>query len=172
MPCRSDYMEPSTQEQKAWTVWREDAQKVADALVYSSDVLREHILEGNFDTFTRTEIPHIGQSERYREEVKVLQARFKNLYMPPALYDSYNNRLTLLLNDYIGLDVIVVSGAKVGKSILADITNDQIKHREDDLRRLMKTFADSGDRVRLKKVLDADNTKPLEPQLGFSPDDF
>jgi hypothetical protein len=54
----------------------------------------------------------------------------------------------------------------------AHIENEQRDHRETDLRRLMKTFADSGDRERLVKVLAADNTQPLVPQLGFSPDEF
>lgn len=171
MPCRSDYMEPTEREKKAWAVWREDAQSLADRLVYSTDVLREHILAGNSDE-VRPILSHVDKSNYYRDEVKKLQDRYKKLYLAPAKYDEYNKRLPNLLGDYTAVDRIVVKGEKLEKDVLASIEKDQSVHREEDLRRLMKVFAESGDRQRLKKVLDADNTKPLEPQLGFSPDDF
>lgn len=55
------------------------------------------------------------------------------------------------------------------------ILDEQTDHRQQDLLRLVTTFGadptpDNLDRLR--KVLAADPHKPLEPQLGFNPDDF
>lgn len=49
----------------------------------------------------------------------------------------------------------------------------QEKHRQDDLDRLVKTLGKNPTKKNkdlLLKVLSADITKPLEPQLGFDPD--
>jgi hypothetical protein len=36
----------------------------------------------------------------------------------------------------------------------------------------LKVLGEAGDVEKLRKVIDADPSKMLEPQLGFSPDDF
>ncbi len=49
----------------------------------------------------------------------------------------------------------------------------QEKHRKADLDRLIKTLSKNPtekNKQRLRLVLDADVSKPLEPQLGFDPD--
>lgn len=50
----------------------------------------------------------------------------------------------------------------------------QEKHRQADLDRLVRVLSASEpiDYEKLRKVLAADTSKPLEPQLGFNPDDF
>ena len=58
------------------------------------------------------------------------------------------------------------------KKIVGIVAFDQVKHRKEDLRRLKKTFIKSKDAERLGKVMLADPKLPLEPQLGFDPDEF
>jgi len=50
------------------------------------------------------------------------------------------------------------------------IRKNQIAHRKEDLARLKKTFTKSKDAEKLGLVMLADPNKPLEDQLGFSPD--
>jgi hypothetical protein len=58
------------------------------------------------------------------------------------------------------------------KNILDMVLADQIEHRKEDLKRLKKTFMKSKDAERLGKVMLANPKLPLEPQLGFDPDEF
>lgn len=54
-----------------------------------------------------------------------------------------------------------------------EVLKTQEKHRQADLDRLIKTLGKNPTKKNkdlLKKVLEADITKPLEPQLGFDPD--
>lgn len=48
----------------------------------------------------------------------------------------------------------------------------QVIHRKEDLKRLAHTFIETGDMPMLRKVIDADPTKPLTEQLGFDPHDY
>jgi hypothetical protein len=61
---------------------------------------------------------------------------------------------------------------KLPKKLVAAISTSQIKHRREDLDRLEKTFIKNKNTELLQKVWDADPSKPLEPQLGFNPDDY
>lgn len=80
----------------------------------------------------------------------------------------------------------------IGTSLSEQIALDQVEHRKEDLRRLTETFndkileaatdkkVDPAQRALnaiswgafLLKVREADPEKPLEPQLGFDPDDY
>lgn len=93
------------------------------------------------------------------------------------------NRLTKLTKDLDKLthenDILreaVLAAAEAGFDIppasLSLIEKEQIAHRKEDLKRLEKTFKESKDAQRLGLVVLADPTKPLEPQLGFDPDEF
>lgn len=61
---------------------------------------------------------------------------------------------------------------KVPAAVVKKVSTDQTKHRKEDLKRLEKAFRESRDAEKLGKVMLADPTKPLEPQLGFDPDAF
>jgi hypothetical protein len=63
-------------------------------------------------------------------------------------------------------------GYKVPKTIMNKIRKDQVEHRKEDLARLERKFIKNRDTERLNKVWAADPKKPLEPQLGFDPDEF
>lgn len=62
----------------------------------------------------------------------------------------------------------------VTASELDTILSDQEKHRQVDLDRVAVVLSKNlmKNKEKLKKVLDADISRPLEPQLGFNPDDF
>lgn len=70
------------------------------------------------------------------------------------------------------LKAAVTNPELFNKNILKMVETDQIAHRKEDLRRLKRTFTKSRDAERLGKVMLADPKKPLEPQLGFDPDEF
>ena len=57
---------------------------------------------------------------------------------------------------------------------LDTILSDQEKHRQVDLDRVAVVLSKNlkKNKEKLQKVLDADISRPLEPQLGFNPDDF
>lgn len=80
--------------------------------------------------------------------------------------DMYREALLKIFEDNPGISV------KLPKKFVAALAESQIKHRKEDLARLEKTFIKDQDTENLQKVWDADPMQPLEPQLGFNPDDF
>lgn len=105
-----------------------------------------------------------------------------------------NDRLT---HENDTLREVVLESLATGKMVnitdaqMVSITADQVAHRREDLRRLEQVFRDylaeafmsqgpdalftqdfKDTAERLQKVLDADPNKPLEPQLGFDPDEY
>jgi hypothetical protein len=67
---------------------------------------------------------------------------------------------------------VVDGGYQPDEKEMAIVNKEQVKHRKQDLARLKKAFTKSRDAERLGKVMLADPNKPLEPQLGFDPDEF
>lgn len=63
---------------------------------------------------------------------------------------------------------------KVTADELDIILSDQEKHRQVDLDRVAVVLSKNlkKNKELLQKVIDADISKPLEPQLGFNPDDY
>jgi hypothetical protein len=168
MPCRSDYMEPSKPELEESAELRKQFEALGNEATADADMLREYVL-GNLAAeriLDRINKPH---SEKY---VSLRKLNDKLYVKVPA---EITTKVNMLISAYETADALAHDKAKgkpVSDEVLADVEKVQIEHREADLRRLMRTFADSGDRVRLKKVLDADNSKPLAAQLGFDPDEF
>jgi hypothetical protein len=166
-------MEPTERERNQANKVVTELNECADALTAGNDILREYLLG------ERTlELPQMfkfaDMPPRIWDKIAKLKAQHKNTYAParsnrvPGLINHVEN----LARDYDRLMEFVRRERVLTKGDYEWIQTQQNEHREADLRRLMKVFGDNGDRQRLKKVLDADNTKPLEPQLGFSPDDF
>lgn len=165
MPCRSDYMEPTHRELQEEKELRESVQFLGDKATYACDMLREYLL-GNLTEKEIMLYVNLPLSPQLTE----LEERNSKLYS--KVDKKLFTKVFTMLHEYEALNVLAQRLEPPTKKQLAQIEKNQIQHREDDLSRLMKTFAEKGDRVRLRKVLDADNTKPLEPQLGFSPDAF
>jgi len=61
---------------------------------------------------------------------------------------------------------------EIPKELQASIRRAQTKHRKVDLARLEIVFTEKKDADKLEAVWEADPKKPLEPQLGFDPDEF
>lgn len=70
------------------------------------------------------------------------------------------------------LYIKIAAGGDLTDHQRTQVQKKQVSHREEDLRRLMKTFGVMGDRAKLQVVIVADPNLPLDPQLGFSPDDY
>lgn len=66
----------------------------------------------------------------------------------------------------------LLSGGTLTKPESNEILASQIAHRKEDLKRLKQQFKKNKDALRYGLVGLADPKKPLEPQLGFNPDDF
>lgn len=165
MPCRSEYMEPTYQEREKERKLRKDFETLGNQATYGADVLREYLL-GNL---TEKDILMWVNRDFTSTYDDLCERNAKSYVKVPTETAA---KVHVLIKEYQQLDGLATRMEAPTKKQLAKIEKDQITHREEDLKRLMKTFADKGDRVRLRKVLDADNTKPLEPQLGFSPDAF
>ena len=170
MPCRSDYMEPTEREKNRGNKIVTDLNTLADELTYANDVLREYLLG---ETKVRP-LGHVNLTDRFSSTLKRLKDQRGGLYAPaiPRSLPGLFSHVKELLAEYQVLNAFVTRTRVIHVTDMDTIRERQNEHREADLSRLMKTFAASGDRLRLRAVLDADSTKPLEPQLGFSPDDF
>ncbi len=164
MACRSDYMEPTPTERMETNKVNSELKTLADELTHSCDVLREYLLGSN-------DVPvfkHVNRN--YSARVLNLVDKSGGLYVKANA--GLLDHVTELNTNYIYVNALLVSGVDITPEIVEVLNKQQIEHREADLKRLMKVFADNLDRVRLRKVLDADATKPLAPQLGFDPDEF
>lgn len=167
MPCRSDYMEPNDKERAAAASTRKAFESLGNRATHGADVLREYLLgQGTVDSI-----------------LKYVNLPLEDEYILLRKYDdasyvkvdaAFRAHLNVLVEDYIFYnDMVTVTGRdNLSSDQLDEVRQAQIKHREQDLSRLMKTFAEAGDRLRMRAVLHADSAFPLAPQLGFDPDDF
>ena len=167
MPCRSDYMEPNAHEKAEAAELRKQMEEIGNKACHGADVLREYIL-GN--VAAQKMLPLLNQ--KLEQELH----RLAKLDAKPYVHvgEGFKEQIAQLVDEYEKLNELVTTVGKdsVEANILEAIEAEQIEHREQDLKRLMKTFGDSGDREKLAKVLGADNRKPLAVQLGFDPNDY
>lgn len=122
--------------------------------------------------------------ESLKNQVKELQKTLKSKSTPPVTKIIENPEKDQIIHE-MSVDIDYLrdliyrmfwSGGSwdyLSEEIEA-VLDKQTKHRQDDLDRLTVVFAKDvkTHRERLMKVLFADPTEPLEPQLGFNPDDF
>lgn len=104
-----------------------------------------------------------GPSDYLRDERAKNEKMKKDLDRLTHENDQLREALLNLINDR---DYVLP------EPVVKKVSENQTKHRKEDLKRLKKTFIESEDATRLGLVILADPTKPLEPQLGFDPDDF
>lgn len=83
-----------------------------------------------------------------------------------------NNALSVRVDYLQDLIWKMHEGAPTESGEVEAVLERQVEHRKADLDRLIRTLTDTEDidYDRLRNVLDADPTRPLEPQLGFDPD--
>lgn len=161
-------MEPTANEKAETKALREEYEALADEATADADVLREYVL-GNVAAERILGRVNKDLSGKY----VALRKRNEKLYVKvPDQIAAPCNQAT---GEYEIADQLAhakAAGRPIDDETLEEVERIQIEHREADLRRLMKTFADSGDRKNLRIVLEADSNLPLAVQLGFDPDDF
>jgi hypothetical protein len=185
MPCNSDYMMPSQKELAALSDSLNELKTVADAMVYSADVIRDVILEtlGKFEELTVREALELG---RRVAEFDGLVTRGDNLVKEIKTEYAYNNdsrgqkngnkviaAYESVRNDYSRAHLAgsaLINEQPIPDGVLDGIEKDQEKHRIEDVKRLIPIFTARGDFETVAKLAGVNFTKPLEPQLGFSPD--
>lgn len=109
----------------------------------------------------------------YIESESEIKARQEKRW--EALVAAKDRVLTALThdNDVLREQIIrLVDGGRLSDDEILGIRNAQTAHRCEDLKRLRDACVMADDWERLRKVLNADPSKPLEPQLGFDPDSF
>lgn len=164
MPCHVD--PPSPQELRLADEYFTKSVALFDDLTHRNDVIREWLLN-----------PTVETGKSVLKAVKGdLKSKFKELerLANQSTYASPNHKYYEKAQSahaeflwLTSLDVSALAGDE-----REHIENVQTEHRKADLKRLAATFVEKWDMESLKKVIDADPTKPLEPQLGFDPDAF
>lgn len=92
-----------------------------------------------------------------------------------ALLKPYRRDLDRLTkeNDFLReLVLTLADGAELTTAQRKHVEETQIHHRKEDLARLKETFKANNDWDRFEAVVKASPLEPLEPQLGFDPDEF
>lgn len=173
MPCRSDYMEPTERERNQGNKIVTGLNELADELTHINDVFREFIL-GEIKSDRKVVMPLVNKYEHYYQRLHTLEKQQESLYAlaQSAKVPGLIEHVWELMEEYDGLNKFITKVQTLRVTDYETIRERQIAHREADLSRLMRVFGANGDRKRLKLVLDADATKPLEPQLGFDADEF
>jgi len=166
MPCRSDYMEPTANELEQTRKLRERMQALADRAAYACDVLREYLL-GNLTE--KDILEYVGHGYEMSTLAGDLAEENSKLYV--SVPKEHWTQAWDEVSRYCALESLATRMEPLTKKQLEQIERQQIAHRKKDVARLLKILGEAGDVERLRKVLDVDVNNPLEPQLGFSPDD-
>lgn len=164
MPCSSEHMEPTPGELRETARVRELVENLADRLTHANDVLREYLL-GNK---TEKEIlPFIS----YDAERRYVELRKQNDKLYVKVDAGEMAKTNELVDRYIQLNSLATRMEPPTKKQLAQIEKEQVAHRDEDIRRILRTAASADDRELMRKALSCDVNSPLAPQLGFDPDE-
>lgn len=148
MPCRVDIPESEriAAQNKQWL-------SLADELTHDMDVLREMLL---------SDAQSVSDSKK--DSFKKSLDNFLRL-------DFESNKFGVrdrIFNETAQI-ITVFNHPELAEALLLD---DQVKHRQEDLMRVIMYFAKKKDLDMIKRITNVDLTQPLEPQLGFNPDDY
>lgn len=190
MPCRVDNYPDynSTLSEKARSKKLiNQGRKIADEATYSADVLREDIL--NPVVGDKEVIKHFGMVEKIILKNNVWAEKVDS-FIPRYVA---NNEEYKTVQEAKNKNVEIVDKLKIVKELWLknDLTQkektyiekEQMKHRQEDIDRLVKTFANKYSNAKTKTTkekwkklllttLAADSKKILEPQLGFDADSY
>jgi len=187
MPCNSDYMMPSAKEIAALGEKSNQLKDIADEMVYAADVIRDIVLEtkGDFNELKVREALELGRRVAQFDELTSKGDRISTEIRAEYAYGNSSNQqkgANKVLAGYDRASLDFALAHKVGEALIneATITADlmegieqaQVKHRIEDVKRLIPIFTNKGDFKTVALLAKVDFTLPLEPQLGFSPDDF
>lgn len=125
----------------------------ADHITHEMDVLREQLLDNP---------ENVGEEQQ--KSFKSLLNKFLMMNFDPVKSG---------VRDRIHSEAARIITAMDNHSVIeAILSGDQVEHRKEDLMRVIMYFAKRKDLDAIKRVIDVDLNKPLEPQLGFDPDDY
>ena len=161
-------MEPTEGERAEAAQLRKQLEDLGNRATVGADMLREYIL-GNY---AAERVLHVMNMDLSAEYVRLRELDDKAYVKVDEKFRAQVNQLVDEYEWVMGVVLDKSKGKPIDKDVLAKVKGDQEEHREADLSRLMKTFAASGDRKRMRAVLDAHAGMPLAAQLGFDPDDF
>lgn len=176
MPCRVD--PPTNYERAQLSDAERTFEKVLDSMTHKADMVREIILSagGQQKNLTADQALALGALlegrsgllAKFRDQV----AAIDRLWLSPASGSTYHLK-DKVLNEYLQATNVAERMVETGKKVgIAAIHKAQVKHRKEDIKRLIKHFADKKDFDMVAKLAQVDFEKPLEPQIGFDPDDF
>ena len=148
MPCRVDIPESEriAIENQQWLA-------LADELTHDMDVLRETLL---------VDAKSVGEGKKNS---------FKKSLDDFLRLDFETNKSGVrdrIFNEAAQI-ITVFNRPSLAETLLLD---DQVKHRQEDLMRVIAYFAKKNNLDVIRRIVNVDLTQPLEPQLGFNPDDY
>ena len=143
--------------------------RIAKASVVT-DILREQVLSGsrevtawNFTPFTEDDV------EKLVEQANALESKLSPPYTAPMPRIDRERLAILAALGEEWRELLTTPPEKLDR---AGIAETQKGHRKQDIQRLIHHFTAAGDLTMVAKLASVDLNRPLEPQLGFNPDDF
>lgn len=161
MPCTMPTIRFNRTKQNA------ELKKLGDLLTHELDKIREAFLSGDTPDFS-------AYDENWMHVLKEARTRYSLEHSGPSEGVLTDAKLLAQVEELAGEYVFLRNAWRIdrGRMVMAAISRVQMEHRKEDLKRLAHTFINSEDEVRLRKVLETDPAYPLQPQLGFDPDEF
>lgn len=136
---------------------------LADELTHALDVVREAILAGGIidgDGRLYKLINKLSDDE-FSDPRKWVAERSAGSVPRDDVLCKYLDSLCDEASEYLSHDFD-----------MDEVYTRQVAHRKEDIKRLRLKFIEDGDEDNLMKTIEIDYSEPLEPQLGFDPDDF
>lgn len=126
---------------------------LADELTHDMDVLREMLL---------------ADAKSVSEGEKNSFKKFLDDFLRLDFNTNKSNVRDRIFNEAAQI-ITVFNHPDLAETLLLD---DQVKHRQEDLMRIIEHFAKKNNLEVIRRIVNVDVTQPLEPQLGFDPDDY
>lgn len=181
MPCRSDYLAPSTREVGVVVQGTDELKEVVDELVHFCDTTRD-ALEAYFDDET-PDLPAISKGHELAGAIYTHIHRIKDEYGYRGKSDGPARAAADAMFEVAGR--VIVQFERISEVLrqlqrdgqptqqqIDQLRQDQIQHRMGDMLRVYQHYANvdtlSAEEVAMLSSIDF--TKPLTPQLGFDPD--
>ena len=130
-------------------------------LTHQLDIAREDILAGK--------TPNLSFMLKFGDYSVPYDARSSGPTTGINLDKDSSEHLSALISEGKEYMEVALSGESYDTET---IYSRQVKHRSEDISRLIKHFLSEENFEMVSKISSVDLTKPLEPQLGFDPDEY
>lgn len=159
-----------------------ELKSLADKMVFAADVLRDILIEtkGKKGALQSGQAVLVGKytgesAGLLKDAEQALESVKREYAYQNGSGSSTENAYLRARSEYEYVIQIVnrmLDGEKIYAAEYKDINKQQVEHRKGDIQRLIRVFADKKDFKMIAKLAQVDFNLPLEPQLGFNPDDF